>query len=81
MPTIDSLNTTGLEISDIVRKSPGGGHAGPTDAWQLVALHEILTELRKLNHLLHCPNFQDIPETLRAIRRQTRKPKRARRPK
>lgn len=41
-------------------------------------LMDIRDELRRLNTLLHCPNFTDIPQILRAVRKNTtkrRKPK------
>lgn len=43
---------------------------------QIAILADIRRELRKLNGLLHCPNFQAIPRKLDAIRLNTRKPKR-----
>lgn len=46
------------------------------DDWQLAALAQILIELRKLNSLLHCGNFVDIPRKLDAINRNTTKRKR-----
>lgn len=46
-----------------------------------VLLYEILAEMKSLNALLHCTNFQQIPCILRDIRRQTvpkvRKPRKA----
>lgn len=50
--------------------------ANTYDAWQLAALAQILTELRRLNALLHCHNFVAIPRKLDAINRNTAKPKR-----
>lgn len=38
-------------------------------------LMDIRDELQKLNRLLHCPKFTDIPHPLRAIRSNTAKPK------
>jgi hypothetical protein len=43
---------------------------------QLAVLMDIREELRKLNGLLHCPNFIGMPHTLSAIRKNTTKPKR-----
>lgn len=46
--------------------------------WEHAALEvmmDIREELRKLNRLLHCENFQDIPRTLRYIRSNTAKPR------
>lgn len=41
-------------------------------------LMDIRAELRKLNRVLECPNFQDIPHRLTAIEKNTRKPRRKR---
>lgn len=38
-------------------------------------LMDIRDELKSLNALLHCGNFQRIPTTLRTISRNTHKPK------
>lgn len=38
-------------------------------------LMDIRRELKKINRLLHCPNFQDIPALLRGVKRNTTKPK------
>lgn len=38
-------------------------------------LMDIRDELKQLNGLLGCPNFVEIPRTLRAIRRNTAKPR------
>lgn len=38
-------------------------------------LMDIRRELKKLNSLLGCRNFTEIPTTLRAIRRNTTKPR------
>lgn len=40
------------------------------DGAQLAALMDIRDELKKLNSLLHCPNFQAIPFKLDAIRKE-----------
>jgi hypothetical protein len=37
---------------------------------------DIRAELKRLNHLLHCHNFTEIPGVLRGIRRNTTKRKR-----
>lgn len=73
---IGETSVTGMTIGNIHRK-PSGGLTGPNDAWQLVALYEILVELRKLNSLLHCSNFVGIPTTLRKIQANTAKPRKA----
>lgn len=44
----------------------------PPNEWQYVHLQilmDIRDELQKLNGLLHCRNFTDIPVTLRGLRR------------
>jgi histidinol phosphatase-like enzyme len=38
-------------------------------------LMDIRDELKRLNNLLHCPNFQQIPFKLDAIRCNTAKPR------
>lgn len=44
---------------------------------QAAVLMDIRDELQKLNRLLHCSNFTDIPHILRTIRRNTaKKPRR-----
>lgn len=48
------------------------GMAGQTVA----VLMDIRDELQDLNRLLSCPNFISIPALLRAIQRNTRRPKR-----
>lgn len=45
------------------------------EAVQLVVLMDIRHELQRLNSLLHCHNFQQIPRTLTAIRRKLPTPK------
>lgn len=57
-----------------VSKSAGGGYA--FEAAQLTVLMDIRDELIRLNQLLHCPNFVEIPSILRGVRRNTTKPKR-----
>lgn len=49
--------------------------------WQragIAVLMDIREELRRLNLLLHCPNFTRIPQTLREIQKNTKKRKRRR---
>jgi len=46
------------------------------DGRQLAVLMDIRDELKRLNTLLHCSNFTAIPGELRAIRRNTTKPRR-----
>jgi hypothetical protein len=43
-------------------------------------LLDIRDELKSLNALLHCQNFQQIPQVLRGIRRKIPTPRRKRRP-
>lgn len=74
---ISTITVDGLNIRSI-RKKDDGGHTGSAAAWQLIALYEILVELRKLNTLLHCHNFVDIPHKLERIAKNTTKPKRRR---
>lgn len=38
----------------------------------LALLMDLRDELQKLNRLLHCPNFQQIPARLAAIERHTK---------
>jgi len=45
------------------------------DALQTAILWSIRAELRKLNAVLACANFQRLPADLAAIRRNTAKPK------
>lgn len=42
----------------------------------LAVLMDIRDELQRLNALLHCPNFTNIPTKLDEIKRNTAKPKR-----
>ena len=48
---------------------------------QIILLQEIRGELQRLNRLLHCSNFTDLPRTLRDIRTNTTKRKYVRKPK
>lgn len=43
---------------------------------QSALLMDLRDELKKLNALLHCPNFISIPQTLNDIRRNTTKKRR-----
>lgn len=57
-------------------KLPDYGVSGV--AWSCIhaaLLMDIREELRALNALLSCPNFTSIPASLRAIRRNTAKPR------
>jgi hypothetical protein len=46
------------------------------EAVQLEVLMDIRSQLQRLNNLLHCHNFVDIPKKLERIARHTVKPKR-----
>jgi hypothetical protein len=43
------------------------------DAATLAVLMDIRSELKKLNFLLHCPNFRCLPQKIDAIRLNTAK--------
>lgn len=47
------------------------------DAVRLSVLMDIRDELRQLNRLLGCQNFIEMPAMLRAIKRNTAKPRKA----
>ena len=42
---------------------------------QMALLNDIREELKRLNELLHCSNFVEIPSILRTIKRNTTKRK------
>ncbi len=51
---------------------------GDIPTWERISiavLMDIRDELQRLNRTLDCPNFQQIPHTLDAIRRNTAKKK------
>ena len=53
---------------------------GGIATWEMVGiavLMDIRRELRALNAVLRCPNFQSIPSTLRTIRRNTHRRRKA----
>ncbi len=53
---------------------------GRVPTWERVivaVLMDVRDELKRLNTLLYCHNFTGIPQTLRAIRKNTTKKKRA----
>lgn len=64
-----------------------GGESGNIGTWEKVgiaALYDIRDELKRLNVLLHCANFLDVPRRLERIARNTAKPRKrkaTRRPK
>ncbi len=57
------------------QKNIDGGCTMSNEDWQTVIQVRILRELEKLNRLLACPNFIGIPQTLRAIKKNTTKPR------
>lgn len=75
---ISELAIGNFDFGSDIRRTDNGSKVGPYEAWQLVALHEILVELRKLNTLLHCGNFVNVPHKLERIAKNTTKPKRRR---
>ena len=55
-----------------------GDENGGAPTWERVGiavLLDIRDELQTLNRLLSCPNFTEIPRTLRSIRKNTTRPK------
>ena len=49
------------------------GHVTQWDQVQVAVLMDLRDELKRLNALLHCDNFIDIPATLTRIARHTTK--------
>lgn len=49
------------------------------DQVQVAVLMDIRDELKKMNGILNCTNFLDIPRILRGIRRKLPEPKRRKR--
>lgn len=56
-------------------RQPDGSRIHGWDALHAAILMDIRDELKRLNALLYCTNFLDIPLHLRMIRRNTTKPK------
>jgi hypothetical protein len=56
-----------------------GTYYGSYDHAILAVLMDVRGELRKLNGLLACPNFAEVPWTLKAIKANTAKPRKAKR--
>lgn len=52
--------------------TPDGGMQTWEQA-QVAVLMDIRDELKRLNHLLNCPNFTSIPHKLESIRKNTTK--------
>ena len=57
-----------------LKESEKGDGLINTSEASLSVLMDIRDELQKLNWLLSCPNFQEVPSLLRGIRVNTRKP-------
>lgn len=45
------------------------------DAAQLAVLMDLRDEMKKMNSILNCPNFLEIPAVLQRISRNTTKPR------
>ena len=56
--------------------SDANGRIATWQAMEIAMLMDIRDELQKLNHLLGCQNFIDVPRILRGIEVNTKKPKR-----
>ena len=50
----------------------------PNGHCQLAVLMDLRDELKQLNRVFACPNFQAVPQILRTIRRNTTKPRKRR---
>lgn len=58
-----------------------GDDTGKVQSWdevQVAILMDIRDELKRLNAVLHCPNFLDIPRKLDKVERNTKKKRRRR---
>jgi hypothetical protein len=60
---------------DVNWSIPEQGQTLNIEQAQLAVLMDLRDELQKLNALLHCHNFTNIPNVLRAIRRQQVRPR------
>jgi hypothetical protein len=60
------------------KPNASGGTTHSLESIHAALLMDIRDELKRLNALLHCSNFQDIPARLSAIRRNTAKPRKRR---
>lgn len=56
----------------------GSGQCATWTNAQLAALYDIRDELKRLNSVLNCPNFQAIPRKLDRISKNTAKPRKRR---
>lgn len=57
-------------------RKPNGSTSHSWESIHSALLMDIRDELKRLNGLLHCANFVDIPRRLERIARNTTKPKR-----
>lgn len=57
----------------------GTGNGLTTERIAVLILSDIRREMRKLNAVLACPNFQDIPRKLDRISKNTAKPRKRKR--
>jgi hypothetical protein len=55
-----------------------GVYPNMRDGVAVAVLMDIRDELRRLNTLLHCSNFIDMPRVLRQVRANTAKPRKKR---
>ena len=62
-----------VSFDKIYQNDDGKYDSDMVDRW---IQFKMLKELEALNALLSCPNFVQIPKTLREIKRNTTKPKR-----
>jgi hypothetical protein len=65
------LNTT-ITVND------DGSQSADTETIMMCALFQIRDELQRLNTLLHCHNFTDIPHKLERIKKNTTKKRKPR---
>jgi hypothetical protein len=63
-----------------LHSSDATGHIWQDDSIQIILLQEIRDELQRLNALLSCQNFVQMPHVLRAIQANTARPGRRRSP-
>lgn len=72
----------GWDVSTTITHHDDGHDTTDTERIMMCTLLVIRDELKKLNRLLYCQNFIDIPRKLDAIRRNTQaKNKKPRKPK
>lgn len=68
-------NKTNRDWLNHVVKNATDGY--PNDIAILAVLMDIRQELRSIGEILGCPNFREIPQTLKGIRRKLPNPKRS----